>query len=204
MKVRCPNCGMLLKFRDENLGRHGKCPRCRHEIVAEWGDVVRHSPPPPEQPSRLWPMPIVWGGVAVFGLGAAALIAGSVVTGKPAPSLNMTPPVAQAAPPSATPVPMETVTPAAAEATTVAPAVATQAVTTAQAQPEVDSRSARLAAGRSAGPVRSPTYSLPTPRITRTPLGDTTASGKPIYVGPRGGQYHYSASGRKVYERHRR
>jgi hypothetical protein len=31
--------------------------------------------------------------------------------------------------------------------------------------------------------------------------GKTTASGQRIYEGPRGGQYHYSASGKKVYER---
>ena len=30
---------------------------------------------------------------------------------------------------------------------------------------------------------------------------DTTPTGKKIYVGPRGGRYHYSASGKKVYER---
>ena len=39
---------------------------------------------------------------------------------------------------------------------------------------------------------------------TDTPAGETTATGKPIYVGPRGGRYHYSKSGRKVYERRRR
>ena len=37
----------------------------------------------------------------------------------------------------------------------------------------------------------------------RAPSGDTssgtTATGIPTYVGPRGGVYHYSASGRKVY-----
>jgi len=31
--------------------------------------------------------------------------------------------------------------------------------------------------------------------------GDTTAKGQPIYVGPKGGVYHYSASGNKVYEK---
>ena len=36
-----------------------------------------------------------------------------------------------------------------------------------------------------------------TPPIGPTPR--TTTSGQPIYVGPRGGEYHYSASGRKVY-----
>ena len=32
----------------------------------------------------------------------------------------------------------------------------------------------------------------------------TTATGKTIYVGPRGGRYHYSSSGKKVYERRRK
>ena len=40
-----------------------------------------------------------------------------------------------------------------------------------------------------------------TPAHTGTPSGEKTATGKDIYVGPRGGHYHYSASGRKVYER---
>jgi hypothetical protein len=31
----------------------------------------------------------------------------------------------------------------------------------------------------------------------------TTPSGKTIYTGPRGGRYHYSSSGKKVYERRR-
>lgn len=35
------------------------------------------------------------------------------------------------------------------------------------------------------------------------PSGDTTATGIPIHVGPRGGRYHYSKSGKKVYERKR-
>ncbi len=34
--------------------------------------------------------------------------------------------------------------------------------------------------------------------------GEKTATGKKIYVGPRGGRYHYSKSGRKVYERKRK
>jgi hypothetical protein len=36
-----------------------------------------------------------------------------------------------------------------------------------------------------------------------TPTGETTATGKPIYEGPRGGHYHYSENGKKVYERRR-
>ncbi|MFA6054051.1 MAG: hypothetical protein WC769_01625 [Thermodesulfovibrionales bacterium] len=31
----------------------------------------------------------------------------------------------------------------------------------------------------------------------------TTSTGKTIYTGPRGGRYHYSSSGKKVYERKR-
>jgi hypothetical protein len=34
--------------------------------------------------------------------------------------------------------------------------------------------------------------------------GQKTASGQTIYEGPRGGHYHYSASGKKVYERHKK
>jgi len=30
---------------------------------------------------------------------------------------------------------------------------------------------------------------------------ETTSNGQPIYTGPRGGKYHYSKSGKKVYER---
>ncbi|NOU18521.1 MAG: hypothetical protein HOO91_13270 [Bacteroidales bacterium] len=30
---------------------------------------------------------------------------------------------------------------------------------------------------------------------------ETTSKGQPIYTGPRGGKYHYSKSGKKVYER---
>lgn len=33
------------------------------------------------------------------------------------------------------------------------------------------------------------------------PSGETTPTGKEIYVGPRGGRYHYSKSGKKVYEK---
>ena len=40
--------------------------------------------------------------------------------------------------------------------------------------------------------------------VTGTGTSQTTASGQPIYVGPRGGRYHYSPSGKKVYERHRK
>jgi len=36
------------------------------------------------------------------------------------------------------------------------------------------------------------------------PTGQTTASGKTVYEGPRGGHYHYSASGKKVYEKKKR
>jgi len=40
-------------------------------------------------------------------------------------------------------------------------------------------------------------------RSSDTPHG-TTATGIPLHVGPRGGVYHYSKSGNKVYERKRR
>jgi hypothetical protein len=201
MKVRCPKCGMSLKCRGENLGKHGKCPRCHHEIVAQWDDVLR--PAPPEgQPSRFRPMPIVWGCVAVVGL--AGLIASSVGTSKPAPSPSVTPPATLAILPPAVPATSHTVTVAAPVMITPAPTVAPEPVTTTQAPPDADSGSTGIVAGRSAGPARSSTYSSPTPRITGSPSADTTVTGNPIYVGPRGGQYHYSASGRKVYERHRR
>lgn len=35
------------------------------------------------------------------------------------------------------------------------------------------------------------------------PAHNSTGSGQTIYTGPRGGHYHYSASGKKVYERHK-
>ena len=41
----------------------------------------------------------------------------------------------------------------------------------------------------------------PPPSNAGTPTGEKTATGKDIYAGPRGGKYHYSASGKKVYER---
>ncbi len=106
MKVRCPKCGMLLKFHDSDLGKHGKCPRCHQEIVAEWDDVIRSSstpPPPVVQPSRRRTMAIVWGGVAVFGLCAAAFVAGNLAA-KPAASPSVvTPAVPAAAAPPAVP-----------------------------------------------------------------------------------------------------
>jgi endonuclease YncB( thermonuclease family) len=37
-----------------------------------------------------------------------------------------------------------------------------------------------------------------------TPTGETTARGYQIYTGPRGGRFHYSKSGKKVYERRKR
>jgi hypothetical protein len=45
------------------------------------------------------------------------------------------------------------------------------------------------------------TASTTTPKAGETPTGETTAKGQPIYTGPRGGQYHYSSSGKKVYTR---
>ena len=40
-----------------------------------------------------------------------------------------------------------------------------------------------------------------TTKANETPTGTTTAKGQEIYTGPRGGQYHYSSSGKKVYTR---
>ncbi|MEX2285817.1 MAG: thermonuclease family protein, partial [Planctomycetaceae bacterium] len=48
-----------------------------------------------------------------------------------------------------------------------------------------------------------PSREKPTARSDETPSG-TTATGKTIYTGPRGGRYHYSKSGKKVYERKKR
>jgi hypothetical protein len=42
-----------------------------------------------------------------------------------------------------------------------------------------------------------------TVRPSETPYG-TTATGIPTYMGPRGGIYHYSASGKKVYQRRKK
>jgi hypothetical protein len=39
------------------------------------------------------------------------------------------------------------------------------------------------------------------PKAGETPTGETTSKGQPIYTGPKGGQYHYSDSGKKVYTR---
>ena len=36
------------------------------------------------------------------------------------------------------------------------------------------------------------------------PERDSTAKGQPIFTGPRGGRYHYSPSGNKVYEKRKR
>jgi|SRR5271157_2597409 len=50
-------------------------------------------------------------------------------------------------------------------------------------------------------------HSSPPSVANQAPSGDTpygtTATGIPTYVGPRGGVYHYSKSGKKVYERRR-
>jgi hypothetical protein len=40
----------------------------------------------------------------------------------------------------------------------------------------------------------------PPPSSTSSSIG-TTATGIPLYMGPRGGIYHYSKSGKKVYQR---
>jgi hypothetical protein len=68
----------------------------------------------------------------------------------------------------------------------------------------VRTQAAKLATASSAlvsGPAT--TAAAPTPAVSPEgkDTGATTAAGKEIYEGPRGGQYHYSASGKKVYER---
>jgi hypothetical protein len=50
----------------------------------------------------------------------------------------------------------------------------------------------------------SPQSPVPSKASADKPSGATTPTGAPIYVGPRGGQYHYSASGKKVYERRKK
>jgi len=62
--------------------------------------------------------------------------------------------------------------------------------------------------GSSTGTEPNPTpeeYPAPPSVANQAPSGDTpsgtTATGIPTYVGPRGGVYHYSASGNKVYQR---
>ena len=72
--------------------------------------------------------------------------------------------------------------------------------------------------GDGAGPATQPVAAYtPAPSYTRTnapttqqagprgdtPTGQTTATGMPTYVGPRGGVYHYSKNGNKVYEKHK-
>jgi hypothetical protein len=47
---------------------------------------------------------------------------------------------------------------------------------------------------------RPPALDDPPPYVDRTSPG-TTATGIPLHVGPRGGIYHFSASGNKVYQR---
>jgi hypothetical protein len=44
---------------------------------------------------------------------------------------------------------------------------------------------------------------LPQRNSTSSSLG-TTPTGIPLHMGPRGGIYHYSKSGKKVYERKRK
>jgi hypothetical protein len=66
--------------------------------------------------------------------------------------------------------------------------------------------------GLSAGAAHSPTTPsassdpAPPPGIANasSPSRDATSKGQPILTGPRGGRYHYSGSGKKVYERRSR
>lgn len=82
----------------------------------------------------------------------------------------------------------------------------------AQLPPNLDCRCAAIGAdeylckctvAKSSGGDSTPTEATkPAPAAPRAsrPNG-TTSTGQPIYTGPRGGKYHYSASGKKVYER---
>jgi hypothetical protein len=79
-------------------------------------------------------------------------------------------------------------------------------------QAEAQRGSATSAAQASASSTRTEPTSeerrSPPSVADRTPSGDiasgTTATGIPTYVGPRGVVYHYSTSGKNVYERRRR
>lgn len=62
----------------------------------------------------------------------------------------------------------------------------------------------RLADGEPAKNPAAVEDAKPTQPKTETAAGETTPTGKTIYTGPRGGRYHYSKSGKKVYERKRR
>jgi hypothetical protein len=82
----------------------------------------------------------------------------------------------------------------------------------AQLPPNLDCRCAAIggdeylckcAVAKSSGGGSTPTEPgkpAPVPPRALRPNG-TTSTGQPIYTGPRGGKYHYSASGKKVYER---
>jgi endonuclease YncB( thermonuclease family) len=80
MKVHCPKCGAPLQFRDELLGKHGHCPKCHGELVAE----PEHSTPPvppleaPATPSKVFTA--TWGAVAVFAFGAITFILHDLIT----------------------------------------------------------------------------------------------------------------------------
>ena len=47
----------------------------------------------------------------------------------------------------------------------------------------------------------TPTQPQSQPSTVGTPTGEKTATGLQIYTGPRGGKYHISKSGKKVYEK---
>ena len=68
--------------------------------------------------------------------------------------------------------------------------------------PTTSATAATTTSAHSAAVVTSTTSATTdTPTATESSTGATTATGKPILTGPRGGQYHYSASGKKVYAR---
>lgn len=58
---------------------------------------------------------------------------------------------------------------------------------------------ANVPSGRSAA--QPPVTSAPSRPYAYESSGDTTPTGLPVFTGPRGGRYHYSKSGKKVYEK---
>jgi hypothetical protein len=56
----------------------------------------------------------------------------------------------------------------------------------------------------STSPKKSEVAPSPAPKRSGETEVGTTPTGKTIYEGPRGGRYHYSKSGKKVYERKKR
>jgi hypothetical protein len=211
MKTHCPTCGTALKFSDEKLGKHGKCPRCHRDIVAKIDSAKRVVPPPlPERavqsPTTRRVFTIMWGAVATVAIAAVTFILHDLITHKtpgapvaaPAQTLTTSQP-APTSPPPAVVHPQQLVAPPAiAQAATAPPPVVA-------AKPSVDAPVAThigIADSRHTASDSPP--SDPVPSMSDSGAVGTTATGKPIYEGPRGGLYHYSKSGKKVYEKRRK